>query len=239
MFYFVEDAAANPTFYADITNPQSLNKYQYAYNNPLRYNDPTGHCPTCIQVVDKVARVIDKVAPKVEQATRAAGRAAPYLAGAIWSAVVATSDWARNGNTTGDASCQGCGSSQRMGQHLMEQNIRNQDNSKNQGNVEHESNFDKAREKAFDKAGMKNPSEVTPTKYDPKTGTAVEFKGKNGAKVAYDSPHADRDSSKGHDKPHVGWQTGGKRSSGGTRRGNITYVGPQHPHRAHKKLFQE
>jgi len=29
--------------YADILNPQSLNKYQYAYNNPLRYNDPTGH----------------------------------------------------------------------------------------------------------------------------------------------------------------------------------------------------
>jgi RHS repeat-associated protein len=28
--------------YADITNPQSLNKYAYVYNNPLRYNDPTG-----------------------------------------------------------------------------------------------------------------------------------------------------------------------------------------------------
>ena len=32
-----------PLPYADILNPQSLNKYQYAYNNPLRYNDPTGH----------------------------------------------------------------------------------------------------------------------------------------------------------------------------------------------------
>jgi len=28
--------------YADITNPQSLNKYAYVYNNPLRYVDPTG-----------------------------------------------------------------------------------------------------------------------------------------------------------------------------------------------------
>jgi RHS repeat-associated protein len=36
--------------YADITNPQSLNKYAYAYNNPLRYVDKDGHCPVCIVV---------------------------------------------------------------------------------------------------------------------------------------------------------------------------------------------
>ncbi len=24
-------------------NPQSLNRYAYALNNPLRYNDPSGH----------------------------------------------------------------------------------------------------------------------------------------------------------------------------------------------------
>jgi RHS repeat-associated protein len=34
-----------PLAYADILNPQSLNKYQYAYNNPLRYVDPTGRWP--------------------------------------------------------------------------------------------------------------------------------------------------------------------------------------------------
>jgi RHS repeat-associated protein len=47
LFVFADAASANPTFYADLTNPQSLNKYQYTYNNPLRYTDPDGHCPEC------------------------------------------------------------------------------------------------------------------------------------------------------------------------------------------------
>jgi hypothetical protein len=39
----VDDASANPTFYADLRNPQLLNKYHYSYNNPLKYVDPDGH----------------------------------------------------------------------------------------------------------------------------------------------------------------------------------------------------
>ena len=37
-----------PLPYADITDPQTLNKYAYVRNTPLRYVDPDGHCPWCI-----------------------------------------------------------------------------------------------------------------------------------------------------------------------------------------------
>ena len=99
----------------------------------------------------------------------------------------------------------------------------------------HAPDFDTARTQAFKNAGMTNPDNVTFSKYDPVTGTVVEFKGEGGAKVAYDAPHADMDPANGHDKPHVGWQTAGKRGKCGcAERGNITYSGPQHPHRPDK-----
>ncbi len=43
LFDFSADASDNPTFYGDLTNPQSLNKYLYCYNSPLIYIDPDGH----------------------------------------------------------------------------------------------------------------------------------------------------------------------------------------------------
>ncbi|HEV3470192.1 MAG TPA: RHS repeat-associated core domain-containing protein [Pyrinomonadaceae bacterium] len=54
LFDFVDDAADNPTFYADLTNPQSLNKYQYAYNSPVTITDPDGKCPICLVVAAAV-----------------------------------------------------------------------------------------------------------------------------------------------------------------------------------------
>jgi RHS repeat-associated protein len=43
IFDFPDHAAENPVFYADLHEPQSLNKYQYCYNNPLSCIDPDGH----------------------------------------------------------------------------------------------------------------------------------------------------------------------------------------------------
>jgi RHS repeat-associated protein len=43
-------SASNPSKqalpYAEINQPQSLNKYTYVYNNPCRFTDPDGHCGT-------------------------------------------------------------------------------------------------------------------------------------------------------------------------------------------------
>ena len=68
--------------------------------------------------------------------------------------------------------------------------------------------FDSARRAAFDIASGGDPNiQFTPTKVAPITGTEVEFKRANGAKIAYDSARPDMDFTKGHDKPHIGVQT--------------------------------
>jgi len=96
--------------------------------------------------------------------------------------------------------------------------------------------FDSARRAAFDIASGGDPNvQFTPTKVDPITGTEVEFKGANGSKIAYASAHPDMDFTKGHDKPHIGVQTQGKRSDGGSKRFNLTYDGNTQPHRSPKR----
>jgi hypothetical protein len=39
------------TLVPDPTDPQDLNRYSYAKNNPMRYNDPTGHCADPVTAV--------------------------------------------------------------------------------------------------------------------------------------------------------------------------------------------
>jgi hypothetical protein len=93
--------------------------------------------------------------------------------------------------------------------------------------------FDAARREAFERAGMTDPSKITFSRVDPKTGTVVEFKGEGGAKVGYDAAHGS--TGPYHGEPHVSWQTAGKVRDGGRQRGNIPYSGEQHPSRTREQ----
>lgn len=130
LFDFEEDASSNPTFYADLRNPQSLNKYQYGYNNPYKFNDPSGHCPSLNPVIcigQSIAnspagrRFVDAVS------TSAVGIAVGAAVGAAADTVVKSVRSSANAGI-GDPSCPACGSSQRMGQSFVNQNAQRQTN---------------------------------------------------------------------------------------------------------------
>jgi RHS repeat-associated protein len=69
-----------PLPYGDITNPQSLNKYAYTYNNPLNLVDPDGHCPVCEEIIEAAMEEVDKVAkPLIESAYKNGSSAAKKI----------------------------------------------------------------------------------------------------------------------------------------------------------------
>jgi RHS repeat-associated protein len=63
LYDFADVAGDNPTLYAEIEDPQSLNKYQYCYNNPLSSVDPDGHSvwTKVIKIAVKAAKTGDAV----------------------------------------------------------------------------------------------------------------------------------------------------------------------------------
>ncbi len=88
----------------DQDNPQTLNRYVYAANNPIRYNDPSGHCFTdpftfmlCAMaagaiiggVVDAVAQYQNTGHVDLGQVAQAAAGGALLVGGVVLAAVAA------------------------------------------------------------------------------------------------------------------------------------------------------
>jgi len=82
--------------YADLSNPQTLNLYNFGRNNPLSMRDPDGHCPDgiCINIAAKSPAQIDHLAKATPQVMIGQGKS-------IVNAVTSTANMAVNVATHG------------------------------------------------------------------------------------------------------------------------------------------
>jgi RHS repeat-associated protein len=82
-------------FIQDIYNPQSLNRYTYALNNPLKYTDPTGHV-SITNIFNSVAKAVNSVVKAVSGAVSTVKKVASTVSSAANSATKAVSAFVSN-----------------------------------------------------------------------------------------------------------------------------------------------
>lgn len=62
----------------DSSNPQSLNRFSYVNNNPVKYNDPSGHCGVSNKSGGEAQQEIDECKSILEGLERDFGLAEIY-----------------------------------------------------------------------------------------------------------------------------------------------------------------
>ena len=88
------------TYTGDKNDPLSLNLYAYCNNNPLIYNDPTGHWPKFLDdAVEAVSDIVEDVKNEVSEAWEEVKNAVADTWGGIKSAVSAMCEAVKKGNS--------------------------------------------------------------------------------------------------------------------------------------------
>jgi RHS repeat-associated protein len=85
---FAVVTAHNPTFYAELAEPQSLNKYTYCLNNPYKFVDPDGHQSTIADGMNAAGQALQSQPNPYAQAAAKVF----FIAGAA-AYTVANTDW--------------------------------------------------------------------------------------------------------------------------------------------------
>ena len=86
----------------DFSNPQSLNRYSYVFNNPLSYRDPNGHNPFLI--VMAISAVISSVVAGIQSNWNEKAMTGGFIVGGIsignriWSGCWSCTDNPKCGN---------------------------------------------------------------------------------------------------------------------------------------------
>jgi RHS repeat-associated protein len=115
LYWFDGEVGDNPTFYAELEEPQTLNKYVYCLNNPLRYVDPDGH-QAMADALKQAGVAVQSIPNPVAQVS---GRALIYAG--VGVAAASNIDWGGAWNGYVDSVARGFGGdSDRPGAYLLE-----------------------------------------------------------------------------------------------------------------------
>jgi RHS repeat-associated protein len=240
------------TVKGSMVNPQTLNRYSYVTNNPMKYVDPSGNQPNAADVTsvnipppppepEKPTLKVGPGVPKKKTEKKPKGKHDPIafrinmgnpftgempFLGALGGAATVYGDVAVDAIDLVASSADftlGDGSSLSLGLAGVSLII--------PGRVA--KNFDQARVDAMKSSGLADvdPSTLQFAKTDPVTGTVVEFRGPDGGKVAYDTPHLGGEGPAHHDFSHV-------HGDAPDAKNTFIFEGAPHPGRTTKELHE-
>lgn len=233
------------TILQDVYDPQSLNRYSYVRNNPLKYTDPSGHILDTFLDLGFIAWDIWDIIWKPKSLTNWGALGAdvaaffvPFVTGAGRAIKIATKaddvikaaravDKAKDVKKLFKAADKANDAVKTMkeGGKIVDIGKNGRKYTRTANDMEYGKDIKGALDDAFKKTGIDPQKDITKTEFG-RNGKQypVLWENAEGAKVNVDFGHINN----GPVKPHVGWETAGKRNIGEGMRGhNILDVNPK------------